>query len=75
MLAEILLASGVALILYAIFKLATQDRDYFTKRGIKQMKPYLLFGNSGGFISKKYTAPEFAAMMYNAFPNEKLVKH
>lgn len=71
MIAEVLLTTGIGLILYAFYKYATQNNDFFTKRGLKQMKPTFIFGNSGSFITQKYTAPEYSQHLYEAFPNEK----
>lgn len=73
MIAEILLTTGLGLILYAFYKWATQNNDFFIKRGIKQMTPTFLFGNSGAFFSGKCDATEFAMNIYNACPNEKYI--
>lgn len=71
MIEGVLLATGVVLIGYAFYKWATQNNDYFTKRGIKHLTPTLLLGNSAAFVTRKYTAPEFALSIYNAFPKER----
>lgn len=73
MIAEILLTIGISLISYAFYKWGTQHHDYFTKRDIKQMTPTFLVGNSGGFLTRKHTAPEYAMKIYNAFSNERCV--
>lgn len=71
MIAEILLTIGVALILYAFYKWGTRHNDYFKKRGIKQMAPTFLVGNTSGFIMSSQSPPEYAMQFYNAFPNER----
>lgn len=71
MIAELLLASGIGLIAYAFYKWATQNNDYFTKRGLKQMTPSLLLGNSAPFINRKMDATQYAMSLYGAFPNER----
>lgn len=71
MIAEVLLATGVALILYAFYKWGTQNNDFFTKRGFKQIDPTFLLGNSAPFITRTCTAPEFSMSIYNAFPEER----
>lgn len=70
-LAELLLATGVGLIAYAFYKWATQNHDFFTKRGIKQMKPLFLIGNSAPLFTRKLDALELAKKIYNTFPNER----
>lgn len=73
MLSQILLTTGIALIIYAFYKFVTKNEDFFSKKGIKQMRPSFLFGNSGTFIKKNFSATEFSQYLYYAFPNEKLV--
>lgn len=71
MIDAILWATGIGLILITIYKWATKNNDFFTKRGIKQMKPTFLLGNNGTFVTGKMNATEFAMSLYNAFPNER----
>lgn len=71
MLGEIILLSGVGLILYALYKWIILNNDYFKKRGVKHLEPYFLFGNTFGFFTSRYTVAEFLSMIYDAFPNEK----
>lgn len=71
MLTEWLLLFAIALITYAFYCWATQDKDFFTKRGIEQMQPVFLLGNSAPFITRKLNAAEYATRLYNAFPNER----
>lgn len=70
MIAEILLTTTISLISYAFYKRATQNHDFFTKRGIKQMTPTFLLGNSGSLLIRKYSASENSVNVYNAYPNE-----
>lgn len=67
----ILLATGIGLSLYAFYKWATKNNDFFTRRGIQQMKPTFLVGNNGAFITQKMDATEYSLSLYEAFPNER----
>lgn len=71
MLSAILLATGVALCVYAFVKYMTLNNDFFTKRGIKQLRPTFLVGNLGSFFTRECSAAEFAQYVYTAFPTEK----
>lgn len=70
MLAELLLSTAITLLAYAFYKWAVINNDYFEKRNVKFMKPKFLVGNTGGLFMNRYTATEYAMMIYNAFPNE-----
>lgn len=70
MFGELLLILSFSLILYAFYKWATINNDYFERRNIKYMKPKFLVGNTGGAYVKKYTGAEYATRLYQAFPNE-----
>lgn len=56
-----------------IYKYATQNNDYFIKRGIPALKPILFFGNSGEFFTKQVDLIDFVKKLYNDFPDEKYV--
>lgn len=71
MIAGILLATGFGLIAYAFYNYVTQNNDFFSKRGLKQLTPTFLLGNSSAFFNGKMTAIELALSLYNAFPNER----
>lgn len=70
MLGELVLFASIGLLLYAFYKWATLNNDYFEKRQMKFMKPYFLVGNTAGMFLNKYTATEFSQMLYEAFPDE-----
>lgn len=72
MLSELLLVTGVTLILYAFYKWVTQNNDYFEKRGIKSPKPVFLLGNTSAMLTSSMNAAEFATQLYNAFPHERI---
>lgn len=68
MFAELLLATGIALILYAFYKWLTQKNDFFEKRGIKEMSSSFMLS---AFIFRTMDATTFAQKIYGAFPNER----
>lgn len=70
MFGELFLLAAISLILYAFYKWATINNDYFKQRNVKYLKPKFLIGNNGGIYINKYTAAEFSDKLYNAFPNE-----
>lgn len=61
--------SGI--LFYAFYKWATVNKDYFTKRRMKQLQPLFLVGNTFGFFAKRYVPTEFFDSIYYRFPNEK----
>lgn len=72
MIGGFILWGGVALLIYAFYKWATINNDYFEKRGVSYMKPTFLVGNNGGFLFlMKYTMTEFLNMFYTANPGYK----
>lgn len=71
MIAELLYISGLGLIAYAFYKWATQNDQYFVKRGIPHMKPRFLLGNTGTLFLKLHSAPEYITEIYRGFPSEK----
>lgn len=72
MIADFILWSGIGLVLYAFYKWATINNDYFEKRGVNYVKPTFLVGSGGGFIFlRKYTLNEFVDQMYSSKPDSK----
>lgn len=72
MIQYLLLWSGISLFLYAFYKWATINNDYFEKRGVSYLKPYFLVGNSGGFfILRNQTVIEFINNLYRSNPGYK----
>ncbi|XP_031624489.1 probable cytochrome P450 9f2 [Contarinia nasturtii] len=70
MFGEFLLVAAVSFLIYAFYKWATINNDFFERRNIKYMKPKFLVGNVSGTYINKYTGAEFANELYQAFPNE-----
>lgn len=75
MLTGIFLPTAIALLAYGFYKWAVSNHNYFEKRKVKYMKPKFLVGNTGGFFLNRYSAVDFAQLLYNAFPSERYVKH
>lgn len=42
--------------------------NYWIHRGVKQGKPWILFGDNAGFLFKKYSFPELIEKIYNDCP-------
>lgn len=70
MFGELFLVASVSLILYAFYKWATINNDFFERRNIKYKKPTFLIGNNIGASINKYTGAEFSHKLYQAFPDE-----
>lgn len=66
-----LLAVGVALMFYGIYKWGVANNEYFARQNLPFMKPTFLVGNSGGFFAKKYSINDFVQYLYSSFPNAK----
>lgn len=74
MIGDFLLWSGISLLLYAFYKWATINNDYFVKRGITHMKPTFLIGNNARFLLlRQQTMTEFMNELYYYNPGSKLV--
>lgn len=67
----VLLASTILLFIYAFYKWATANNDYFKKKGIPFAKPTFLVGNSGKLLFRKASAQENIIEQYNNFPDAK----
>lgn len=61
----------MAVVIFLVYKWATQNDDYFEKKGVPALKPTLFFGNSVDFFTKKVDLIEFVRKLYDDFPNEK----
>lgn len=68
---ELLAIIGIALIVYAFYKWATLNDNYWAEKNVKFLKPYFLVGNTGGFWTNRYNIYDYISMLYNSFPNEK----
>lgn len=66
-----LLAVGVLLLFYVVYKWLRRNDDYFKTRGIPYMQPTLLLGNTGGLYLGRYNMMDLSEKMYNSIPNEK----
>lgn len=76
MLLDLLLYAVVSGILFYVFyKWATVNRDYFSKRRMKQMTPTFLVGNTFGLFAKRHVPKDFIDSIYYRYPNEKYVSH
>lgn len=71
MFAEIIYFTGIALIVYGLFKWITANDEFFTKRGLPSLKPVFILGNTGGLFLKQYAAFDYIHRLYNQFPNDK----
>jgi cytochrome P450 family 9 len=68
---DALLWTAIGLFVYAFYKWATANNDYFIKKGLKFAKPYFLLGSSTTFVTQHLSMPEYVSQLYNEFPNEK----
>lgn len=68
---SVLVVSAFVLVFYSLYKLATQDSDYFVKRGVAFIKPQFVFGSSKDFFFKKITLGEWAQRLYTSLPTER----
>ena len=64
---------GGLVLIYAFYKWATVNKDYFSKRHMKQLDPTFLVGNTFGLFAKRYVPTYFIDSIYYRFPNEKYV--
>lgn len=72
MITDFLLWSGISLLLYAFYKWATINHDYFLKRGVRHMKPKFLLGNNSKFLLfRQQTVTDFVTEMYTYNPGSK----
>lgn len=62
---------AMVLIVFLVYKWATQNDKYFVKRGVRALTPTLFFGNSAEFFTKKIELIEFVKKLYDDFPDEK----
>lgn len=61
------------ILLYAFYKWATLNNNYFDIRNIKHLEPKFLIGNATGLFFKRYAPRDFMEMLYYRFPKEKYV--
>lgn len=62
---------AIALVAYLFYKWATQNNDYFEKRGIPFSKPVFLFGSNINMFFNKLSLPEVAEKWYKELRHEK----
>lgn len=60
-----------ALFAYIFYKWATINKNFFTKRQIKSLKPTFLFGNTADVFAGCNHFHQFIDQVYYAFPKEK----
>jgi hypothetical protein len=68
---ELLLWAAIGLFVYAFYKWATLNNNYFLKKGVKYVEPYFLLGTSTTMVTRHLSMPEYVKMLYNQFPKEK----
>lgn len=61
----------IGTLLYALYKWATANNDYFVKRKLKHLEPNFMFGNTTGLFLKRYTPADFIDSIYYRYPREK----
>lgn len=66
-----LILSIICMLIYRVYRWATQNHNYFEKKGIAALKPIPFVGNTIAFYLKKVELIDFAQKLYNDFPNEK----
>lgn len=66
-----LIVSLVCLILYRIYRWATQNHDHFERKGIAALKPLPFVGNTITLYLKTTELIDFAQKLYDDFPGEK----
>lgn len=71
MIDNLILWTGICLLLYALYKWATSKFDYFEKRGVSYIKPRFFFGKNMGFMMVQCTMNEFMELIYRAKPGKK----
>lgn len=71
MITELFLLSVIAIWTFLLYKFVTVDRLYFERRNIKYKTQSFALRNIFSFLSGRFTAPEFAERLYNAFQNER----
>lgn len=71
MLSTIILFTGLAFVLHALYRWATKNNDYFLRRGLKYTDSNYGFGQLFGFLMGRYSQIEFAEWLYTRFPGEK----
>lgn len=70
MIGELVLATGVALIVYALYKLSTNSAQYFEERNLKYIGAFTGMRNFFDMFMGRNDFLVMTQRMYNAFPNE-----
>ncbi|XP_053683470.1 probable cytochrome P450 9f2 [Sabethes cyaneus] len=65
------LAAGVIILL--LFHYASKKYQYFLSKPIPCVKPSFFFGSSGPLMARKRDLPTHIRMMYNTFPDAKVI--
>jgi hypothetical protein len=68
---NLLLWVALLLFLVAFYKWATQYNEYFSKKGLKNMEPTFLIGNSANLFTRKFAMCDLLVHFYQQFPKEK----
>ncbi|XP_055301643.1 probable cytochrome P450 9f2 [Sitodiplosis mosellana] len=60
-------------VLYAFYKWATANQNYFMRRNMKHLKPTFLIGNTLKFNAKRTNPVKWLNSVYYKYPNEKVI--
>lgn len=68
---SVLVITAIGLIIYSFYKWATQNNDFFKRKGITHFKPTFIVGNTADLFFQKVELFEFVRILYSAHPSEK----
>lgn len=66
-----LVVIAFALIAYMLYKLSSNDAQYFEQRNLKYISVAATLKNLFGMMLRRYDMMEFSRKIYDQFPNEK----
>lgn len=69
--AVIFLAAAALLFAVAIHRWVTANNGYFASRRMAHLRPYWLFGSTGGFFLQRQRPNEYFKWLYAQFPHKK----
>lgn len=70
MLGELLLTFGIVLIAYAIYKLTTENAQYFGERNLKYRSTFVSVRDTFSMFLGATNVFDFTQKLYNSFPDE-----
>lgn len=71
MISDLLLWSGISLLLYALYKWSTKKNDYFEKRGVSYMKPKSIIAIISDLTFNRRSMVDFMKVLYTVNPGNK----